>query len=234
MNFFTLDWKGSLLAIVVGIALFFLGLGIGYFFVLEMVVFLVLSAIVTRVGQGYKKRIGTYQKYRGLKNVIANGLPALVFAIIFYHYSLVGGWNAAMLAVIGFTGAVAAISADKFESELGVFGGTPRMVFHFRRVKRGTSGGISVLGLVCGIFATLIIALLMITVIPQLDAIKSAYAPTQLALVTSVILGGILGSVVDTFLGFFEEKGIGNKFTTNALGSLAGGIIAMLIFAAIA
>lgn len=234
MNFFTLDWKGSLLALVVGIALFFLGLNIGYFFVLEMVVFLMMSAVVTRVGQSYKKKIGTYQKYRGLKNVIANGLPALIFAILYYHYSIIGGWNAALLGVIGFTGAVAAISADKFESELGVFGGTPRMVFHFRRVKRGTSGGISILGLVCGIFATLIIALLMITILPQLNAIRSAYATTQLALVLSVILGGILGSVVDTLLGFFEERGIGNKFTTNAVGSLAGGIIAILIFAAIA
>ncbi|MGI0134373.1 MAG: DUF92 domain-containing protein, partial [Candidatus Micrarchaeaceae archaeon] len=207
---------------------------IGYFFVLEMVAFLLLSAVVTRVGQGYKKVIGTYQKYRGIKNVIANGLPALAFAVVFYYGAVNGLWNLAMLAVVGFTGSVAAISADKFESELGVFGGVPRMILHFRKVKRGTSGGMSVLGLVTGIFATMIIALLIITVMPQLGAIKSAYNPTQLALVASVILGGILGSIVDTLLGYFEEEGIGNKFTTNGFASLAGGILAILVFAAIA
>jgi hypothetical protein len=38
---------------------------------------------------------------------------------------------------------------------------------------------------------------------------------------------------VDSMLGFYEEKGIGSKFSSNFIGSIAGGVVAILIFALI-
>ena len=42
----------------------------------------------------------------------------------------------AVLCIIGFVASVAAITADKFESEIGIFDGMPRMIFTFKKAKK--------------------------------------------------------------------------------------------------
>lgn len=225
MAFLTLNFKGVFLAILFGIAFFELGLNIGYYFILTMVLFLILSAIATNVGRGYKKHIGVYQGYRGVKNVIANGLVPLMMAIAFYFSSTAGKETFTLLSIVGFIASVAAVTADKFNSEIGVFGGVPRMIFNFKKVRRGTSGGITLLGLLAGLFAALLISLTLILIVKS-----GLYGFDERIALISITLGGFLGSVVDSMLGYFEERGVGNKFTSNLFCSLAGGIAAMIIF----
>lgn len=230
MDFLTLNLRGALLTLVLGVVFFIIGLDIGYFFVLTMLLFLVLSAIVTSMGVNYKKRIGTYQTSRGIKNVVANGLAPLIMAVIFLYSSLGGHTTPALLSVIGFTASVAAITADKFASELGVLDGVPKMIFTFKRVKKGTSGGITALGLASSLLASFIIASLIVFVAYRLYPMDSIYAFSTKAAVASITIAGFIGNIVDSMLGYYEEQGIGNKFSSNFICGISGAIAAILIF----
>lgn len=231
MDFLTLDWRGILLAVVFALLFLAFGLGFGYFFILVMFVFLVLSAIVTYIDLGYKKKLGIGQGPRGIKNVIANGLPAIVMVVLFYGFNRVGNGTLALLAVIGFVASVAAITADKFNSEIGVLSRTrPRMIFTMKKVKKGTSGGLSLLGTFSGLIGALIISLLIVLIASQLILFKSAYPFGIEKAITSITLAGFIGSFIDSILGYYEEKGIGNKFTSNFACGIAAGLIAMLLF----
>jgi uncharacterized protein (TIGR00297 family) len=233
MNMLTLDFKGVILALLMGVVLLFLGMHFGAFFVLAMITFLVLSAIVTYTGIKYKKEHGLGQKPRGVWNVLSNGIPPLIMALLFALAALFGNSSLELLAVIGFVASVAAITADKFGSEIGVLNGKPSMIFTSKKVQKGTSGGITALGTFAGILAAFIIALLLFLVAPQLAAIRSSYGFGLKKSLLIITFSGFFGSLVDSFLGYYEEKGIGNKFTSNLACGIFGGLIAMLLFAVI-
>lgn len=234
MDFLTLDWGGVILAIAFGILFLLFGLSLSYFFVLAMMIFLVLSATVTYIDAKYKKRLGVGQDQRGIKNVLANGIPPMLFAALFYLSSRNGNGTLALLAVVGFLASVAAITADKFNSEIGVLSrGFPRMIFGGRKVKKGTSGAISLLGTFAGLVGALIIALLVILIAKQLVLFNSKYPFGIQKSVLAITLAGFVGSFVDSMLGYYEERGIGNKFTSNFVCGIAAGTVAILIFIAL-
>ncbi len=230
MNFLTLDIKGVLLAIAFGLALLFLGLTLGPFFLLVMIIFLVLSALVTVVGIRYKKGLGLEQEARSIKNVSANGLPPLIMVILYCVSSLLGYSGLALLFFVGFLASVAAITADKFGSEIGVLDGRPRMILTMKRVKKGTSGGITWLGLLAGLIGSLIVALLILFSLGNIGRLGSYYGFSIGKAILIVTVSGFTGTVIDSFLGYYEEKGIGNKFTTNFVCGIAGAAIAMALF----
>lgn len=229
MAFLTLNSKGTVLTLALGAAFFIMGLSIGYFFILVMLLFLVLSAAVTSMGIDYKKRIGMYQAARGVKNVLANGLPPLFMAAAFMASSLLGYPTAMLLSVVGFTASVAAITSDKFASELGIFGGVPKMIFTFKKVRRGTSGGITTLGLATSLLASFAIAMTILVVSPALHSLHGTYTFNAAMAVASITVAGFVGGVVDSALGYYEEQGIGNKYSSNFICGISGGIAAILI-----
>ncbi len=231
MDFLTLDWGGIFLALVFVFLFLGFGLGLGYFFIFTMLVFLVLSAIVTYIDLRYKKGLGIGQDPRGVKNVIANGLPPIVMVVLFYAFSRMGNGTFALLSVIGFVASVAAITADKFNSEIGVLSRTrPRMIFTMRKVKKGTSGGLSPLGTFSGLIGALIISLLVVLIAANLLLFKSIYPFGIEKAIAAITIAGFIGSIVDSVLGYYEEKGIGNKFTSNFLCGVVAGFLAMLVF----
>ena len=230
MNVLTLDLKGVILAVVIGILLLVLGMQLGYFFVLAMIVFLLLSAIATYTGIAYKKGYGLSQKPRGMKNELFNGMPPLIMAALFAIATVFGNPELELLAVIGFIASVAAITADKFNSEIGVLNGKPRMVFTLKEVRKGTSGGVTWLGTFAGLLAALIISLLVFVAAPALAMIKSPYPFSLEKSLLIITISGFFGSLVDSFFGYYEEKGIGNKFTSNFACGISAGLLAMLLF----
>jgi uncharacterized protein (TIGR00297 family) len=229
MAFLTLNFKGTALTVALGVAFLILGLNIGYFFVLVMLLFLALSAAVTPVGINYKKRMVIYQATRGARNVLANGLPPLIMAAAFAVSSHLGNQSAMLLSVIGFTASVAAITADKFASELGIFGGIPKMIFTFKKVRRGTSGGISLLGLAASLLASFIIAVTIPAISYQLRSLNSVPAFNPATAIAVITVSGFIGCIVDSMLGYYEEKGIGNKYTSNFFCGISGAAVAVLI-----
>ncbi|MEM3827359.1 MAG: DUF92 domain-containing protein, partial [Candidatus Micrarchaeaceae archaeon] len=147
MTLLTLDSKGVVAGGLLAVALFIFGGRLGLFFVVAMLYFLVASTIVTHAGKEAKRGMHLYQKSRSVRNVAANGIPPLIFVILFFFSGAAHAGHAptlaATLAVIGFAGSIAAVTSDKFSSEIGVLDGTPRSIVSMKEVKKGVSGGIT-------------------------------------------------------------------------------------------
>ncbi len=224
MTFLTLDSRATLVSLALGILLILLGGRLGAFFFIVMLYFLVISAIVTWIGTPYKKKRQLYEKSRGMKNVVANSAIPLVMAIAFFVSTMFFA-GLEQLIVFGFIGSVAAVAADKFSSELGVLDGDPIMIFTFKKVRKGVSGGVTWFGLLMGIFGAFMISLSAALLV------GGFFAPGLWYLVIGIVLSGFIGTVADSVAGYFETNGIGNKFTSNAIASIAGALAAMAIFA---
>ncbi|MDE1846108.1 MAG: DUF92 domain-containing protein [Candidatus Micrarchaeota archaeon] len=215
-SFLTLDWKGVLVALALGIGLFFFGGAQGAFFLLVMLWFLILSGIVTWIGIKRKSAIGVYERSRSYSNVIANGIIPLLI-VVFYYFNATANLVPQGFLLVSYVASVAAITADKFSSEIGVLGGRPWMLLTMRKVKQGTSGAVTAFGFGAGLLGSLLIG------ISLSSTINYGF------LLVVVMISGLLGNIVDSILGFFEEKGIGNKFTSNFACSFAGWGASMIL-----
>ncbi len=203
MSLLTLDKKGVITALILGLLIYYVG---GIIPILFMLFLLILSAHVTYLGYYEKKTMHVYEYERSWKNVISNGLIPLI-ALLLPTYR-----------VIGFLSALSAVLADKFSSEIGVFGGKPIELFSFKSVKPGKSGAVTSLGFFAAFVGAIIISLLGIFFY-KINVIDSFI----------IIIAGFLGSLFDSIAGYFEERGIGNKSTSNLFGSLVGMLVAILL-----
>lgn len=225
MEALTLSGTGLAVALLMGFLFVIFGGHLWWFFILGMLLFLVLSAIVTWVGRGYKSKKKLGQDPRGIRNVLANGLIPLMIAGLYWLMIAIGSSNYASIFLFGFICSVAAITADKFASEIGVLGPMPISLISGKRVRKGVSGGVTWLGLTVSALAPLLIGLILIPLaLTSYNIGIGAYLAVAI-----VTLCGFMGSLVDSFLGYYEEKGIGNKFTSNFLCSIAGAVLGIMI-----
>jgi uncharacterized protein (TIGR00297 family) len=194
-----LDFAGLGLAAVMGVIVAL----VNPVFLAIMLIFLVLSVVVTRYGYEKKRDLGLYEHERSWENVLANGAIPTICAVA----NPMIGWGA-------YVGSSAAITADKFASELGVLGGEPISLMNFKKTKAGRNGAITLFGTLMSLDGALIIGLAAMFLIPGLDLRK----------VVVIGLIGFGGSMVDSLAGVLEERGIGNKATTNAVCSLFGAV----------
>lgn len=135
-----------------------------------------------------------------------------------------GAERYAVLCLFGFIAAIAAITADKFASEIGVLDGMPVSLLGRKTVRKGVSGGVTLVGLVVSaIGAALVAGVLIPLSVPYGLAINPYLA------IGIVTLCGFVGSLVDSILGYYEEKGMGSKFTSNLACSLAGAILGIVL-----
>jgi uncharacterized protein (TIGR00297 family) len=193
-----LDKKGLLLSALMGALMLAFG---GKEYLALMLAFLGISVLATRYGEDEKKERGIYEYERSWENVLSNGIVPTILAVA-----------QPVIGPFPFIASVAAVTADKFASELGVLGkGKPIFLFTLKEVQPGTSGAVSVMGTVMSFAGALFIGACALF----LFGIK----PTEALLIGA---GGFLGSVADSIAGIFEEKGIGNKSTSNLICSLAG------------
>lgn len=202
-----LDTKGVLLALLFGAVLLVYG-GISYLSL--MLAFFSFAIIVTKYEYEIKKEMGLYEHERGWENVLSNGLLPSILAAL-----------SPITGPMPFIASLAAVSADKFGSELGVLDpNEPRSMFNLMPVKPGTSGAMSVLGTVGSLAGA--------TVIGVAAVFLFGLSPTQAFMVGLI---GLAGSVVDTAFGVFEEGGLGTKGTTNFICSLAGAVLGYYLIA---
>jgi uncharacterized protein (TIGR00297 family) len=198
-NIALLDFAGLGLALAMGIvvALF------NTTFLWLLLIFLALSVIVTKYGYEKKRELGLYEHERSWENVLANGFVPMLCAV----FSPVIGWGP-------YVGSLAAITADKFASELGVLGGEPYYLLTFKKVKAGKNGSITPFGTLMSLDGGLLIGIAAALLIPGLDLWK----------IVAIGFVGFAGSMADSIVGVLEERGIGNKASTNAICSLFGAI----------
>jgi uncharacterized protein (TIGR00297 family) len=226
MGFLTLDAEGVILAFAMG--LFFVGFGgsLWWFFLGVMLLFLVLSAIVTRAGIDHKKKMGQGQKPRNMNNVLANGIVPLSLVLLYRLALVLGAQHYAFLFIVGFVASVTSITADKFASELGMLDGKPFMLVGMKAVKKGTSGAVTLPGLGASVLGAFVVGLAAFALGPGYIV-----HGTAAALVVILVVSGFVGDIVDSFAGYYEEKGVGNKYTSNVLCSIAGAAMAIAVVA---
>jgi uncharacterized protein (TIGR00297 family) len=113
---------------------------------------------------------------------LANGLPSLVFAVLFYAT----GRDACLLAVLA---CFAATTADTFSSEIGMLSKKePVSILTLKPIQKGLSGGVTPLGFGGAVVGALAISVLAI---PRFGV----------AGMIAVSLVGVISSVVDSVLG---------------------------------
>ncbi len=190
----SLDSSGALAAILVGTIIFGIG-GLPW-------AILLLTFFITSSGwsQAFRRRKqSAEEKYakghqRDAGQVLANGGLAALFALLhaFFPHHL-WPW-------IGFIGALAAVNADTWATELGVLNPHPprRITDLRRRVEPGSSGGVSPLGTLAALAGSGLIATLGVWLSPQVIAPVSL-SPLRTA--TILTLAGTIASLVDSLLG---------------------------------
>jgi uncharacterized protein (TIGR00297 family) len=179
----SLSRSGTVAAIVVGTLTFGIG---GPLPGVLLLLFFISSSILSRVGGLRKRKVAAAFAKGGRRDhgqVMANGALAALLSV---GFGLTG--NPVWLA--GLTGALAAVNADTWATELGVLARQgPRLITTGVRMEPGTSGAVSVLGVAAALAGALLISM---------PAAVAAHAPVLALIATS---GGLAGSLFDSLLG---------------------------------
>ncbi|KAL7624783.1 hypothetical protein AAE478_006355 [Parahypoxylon ruwenzoriense] len=124
------------------------------------------------------------------------------------------------LLVVGIIANYAAVCADTFSSELGILSrSTPRLItsLSFRKVPRGTNGGITLWGLIAGLLGSMIIVAAALIFLPlcgenTLNKVGGGGGGwtfgRKATLAWGLSLWGALGSLVDSFLGGWFQRSV--------------------------
>jgi len=189
--------------------------------------FFILGTLVTKVKYEEKAKAGIAQEdegRRGAKHAFANSATALVLAIIAYILTkFSSNPDAAIIFLIGYTGAFATALSDTSSSEIGqAYGKTTFLLTNFKRVPPGTEGAVSIEGTLAGIFASIILALVALIV-----EVISGWAG-----VVAVVVAAFIGNTLESLIGSAIEKVpfISNE-VTNFINTLIGAVAAMGLYA---
>lgn len=208
-----LNSQGALAAVVMGTVIFGLG-GLGW--AILLLGFFISSSVLSRLFSKRKSRLE--EKFskgsrRDAAQVAANGGIAGLFVILHILFpEAIWPWA-------GFAGALAAANADTWATEIGVLSrSSPRLITNGRPVERGTSGGVSGLGLLSAFGGALVIALLAVLFWQGRVFSLPAGAPAWLSYILGagaarlpilqaigwmvwIALAGLAGSLLDSTLG---------------------------------
>ncbi|MBI3287723.1 MAG: DUF92 domain-containing protein [Chloroflexi bacterium] len=183
----SLSASGVLGAVLVGTLTLSLG---GWAWGTVLIAFFVSSSLLSRYGEERKRALA--EKFakggrRDLAQVLANGGLAALLAVLHAFQPGFMWW-------VAFLGSLAAVSADTWATELGVLSpGPPRLITTGQRVARGTSGGVSTLGMIATLAGGAFIALL--------GAVAPESAGRAGLVFLSAWVAGIAGSLLDSGLG---------------------------------
>ena len=182
-----LSASGALAAALTGGVIFGLG---GLRWAILLLLFFATSSGLSRLSA--RRKTALTEKFskgsrRDWGQVAANGGLAALLALV--H----GLWPGQTWMWVAFAGALAAVNADTWATELGVLSKQPpRLITSWQRVEGGTSGGVSLIGTLAALGGATLIGLAAALLWPE----TGSWA-TWLA----VSLGGLAGTLFDSWLG---------------------------------
>ena len=182
-----LTTNGAVAAAVVGGLIFGFG---GLPWAVQLLTFFISSSLLSRAFHSQKADLG--EKFakgsrRDWGQVTANGGLGAVLAL------LLGFIPENMGLFYAFVGAMAAVTADTWSTELGVLSPTPpRLITSGRIVERGASGGITTTGTLSAVAGAALIGFTGGLFVPLWS-----FFP----LIISAIIGGLSGGMFDSLLG---------------------------------
>jgi uncharacterized protein (TIGR00297 family) len=179
--------SGAIAAAISGGLVFGLG---GLPWAALLLTFFISSSVLSQVFS--RRKLAVDAKYskgsqRDWGQVLANGGLGAVLAV-FYGFFPQYGW-----LWVAFAGAMAAVNADTWATEIGFFSSIqPRLITNGRKVESGTSGGVTPLGYLAALCGSALIAVIAAFLIPS---------GNPLALAAIITLAGIGGATFDSLLG---------------------------------
>jgi uncharacterized protein (TIGR00297 family) len=187
--------------------------GPGAFAVLVLV--FVLTWLATRFGYWRKQKLGTAESREGrtASQVLAN----LAIASACAACAALTGKPALLIAM---SAALSEAAADTVSSELGqTQTGYVHLITTWETVPVGTDGGVSATGTGAGVLASIIVSsgCALVGLLPRRELLIPA-------------LAGILGMIVDSYLGaLFERRKLLNNNWVNFFSTMAAAGIALLL-----
>lgn len=184
----------------------------GYRFGAMLLVFFFTSSKLTRLGEDKKRSIDDDFKEGGQRNwiqVLANSAVATILAVTVA--TLTGGEDRCLDSqestlitslIGGILGHYACCNGDTWSSEVGMLSnGQPRLITTFKKVPKGTNGGVSKEGLLGAIAAGFVIGLACL-----LTGLFTAQCDREVAWRQLLVLpigsaAGLCGSLIDSLLG---------------------------------
>ena len=190
---FLLHWltlSGAISALLVGFITYrFTGFGgwalLMLFFITANVLGKLSRAVSKSIDNGIQKKGGT----RDWAQVMANGGLAAASALLY-------GIGGSRLALVMFGVAIAASTSDTWAGEAGILSRKPPVsIKTFKPVPTGMSGGISLLGTLSSLLGSVLIAIAWYATFADYSD------PTWGFLASIIAVAGMLGSLVDSYLG---------------------------------
>jgi len=181
-----LSFSGLIAALSVGSII----IAAGETWLYPLILFFTLSSVLTRINAFFKKTERSESSPRTASQVLANGAVALLSAGGYLLYP-----DPAL--IILFLGSIAAATSDTWSTEIGAFSRTqPRLLTNFQKVERGTSGGVTILGIVGGIIGSAALAVSGLIIFNGESG--TLYLESGIIF---VFIGGITGNLFDSLLG---------------------------------
>ncbi|PGH11755.1 hypothetical protein AJ80_07016 [Polytolypa hystricis UAMH7299] len=206
-----------------------------------LAVFFLGGTTMTKIKHGIKARLTVSSSGsaggEGPRNhvqVLANSVVATILIIFHARYfpdsngSTCFPWGGDILTV-GIIANYAAVAADTYSSELGILSkSSPRLITSptLREVPPGTNGGVTLAGLLAGVLGAFTIALTTVLLLPfcgtgsghgitasGLDGGKAWGLREKVLWVVAITVWGVLGSVLDSFLGGLLQASVVDKRT---------------------
>jgi len=189
---------------------------VGQYYFTVFFAFVIFGGIVSAYEYRKKKKnkVAEKESGRSISNVLGNGAPPLIFAALY-------GLTSDPIMLCGFVCAISAIAADTAASEIGVLSKKdPFLITTFKRVKKGTDGGVSMLGLSASIFGAFL-----------MSAIAAVLQDLGLRIFLISVVSGFIGGLVDSFFGAtLERRKIFDKHMTNFICGLSGGVVGVFLY----
>jgi len=188
LHFLTLS--GSVGAFILATLIYGIG---GWLWTVPILTFFIISSLLSKIGKPHKERFNViFEKSntRDIGQVLANGSIAglTLLGNLFFPNP---AWY------ILFLGALSAVNADTWATELGIFSKKyPVSIRDFKKVPHGTSGGITLLGSLSGFLGASVIALS-----GWLMAPSHFHLTPKSMIFWLIVLAGFLASFIDSLLG---------------------------------
>ncbi len=197
-----LDLGGLVTAMVIGTSIFISG---GLQWIAPLALFFLLSSILTRLAENHQRGKKVKHSARTAKQVFANGGMAAIAALGYLLFPYAG-------FQLFFLGSLAAVTSDTWSTEIGSFSESePLMITNFKKVKKGVSGGISLIGTLGGISGAFLLGLAGSVIFTGNAGSEYYYTEFQI-----VILGGLFGNLVDSLVGALLQS----KFRCKVCGKI--------------
>ena len=167
--------------------------------------FFISSSLLTKLHQKKdNEQINVQKKGRNYVQVISNALVATIFSLLYFLLEK-------EIYLIAAVVSIATSNADTWASEIGILSkGKTFSILNFKLLKKGSSGAVSVLGLMASIMGAAFIAFIFTVFYSFMFTFDIL---TILIYMFIIIFGGFLGSIVDSFLGLLIQAKYKGKKT---------------------